>query len=100
MEIAIVIGIVHNAISGETTRLNYWIQAFGQRWLKILINIWIGSKLKIIDWIVILLSFLCFRGKESDFSNGISDQCFFFISDNHWRLGIIEKPAEFMEGNM
>ena len=77
MEIAIVIGIVHNAISGETTRLNYWIQAFGQRWLKIPIDIGIGSKLKIIYWIVILLSFLCFRGKESDFSNEISDQCFF-----------------------
>ena len=78
MEIAIVIGIVHNAISGETARLNYWIPAFGQKWLKILIDIGIGSKLKTIYWIAILLSFLCFRGKESDFSNEISDQCFFF----------------------
>ena len=77
MEIAIAIRIVRNAISGETARLNYWIQPFGLRWLKILINIRIGSKLKTIYWIVILPSFLCFRGKESDFSIEISDQWFF-----------------------
>ena len=30
------------------------------------------------------------------FSNKIYNQHFSFVSNNHWRLGIVEKPAEFM----
>jgi hypothetical protein len=97
MEIATVIRTVCNAAFGETLRSYFWTLTFGHRWLAILIDIRMGCKIKTISWNAILQSFPCFRGKEVDLSEeGLADH--FLISENHWRLGIIEKPALFLEG--
>ena len=97
-KIAIVFRIAKSKIYGETVKSNSWIHSFGSYWEAIPLDIRMDIGIKTIYWIAILPSYLCFRGKEVN----IFEMNLWFIvfnSNNHWRLGIIEKPAEFMEGN-
>ena len=94
----IVFVIVHNENFRETRKSNFWIQCFGNNCPKTWSYIKTGIKGKqfIRMWFRCHAHVRWVRSSIFFFDEPLVDHIIF---RNHWRLGIIEKPGEFLKGN-
>jgi hypothetical protein len=84
---------------GAAWKSNFWTRCFGPRCPSIRKNIKRNIEIGWNCWNAILQWCRCISGKGICLSSETYWKIVLIHFRNHWRLGIIEKPADFLKGN-